>query len=935
MENPAESASKRPWSSRLQSSFGGNRTSPQQPQGVGDGSRGRSPSLRRVGEIFRKFIAPTTTSSAAGTATQRPHISLSQELNKGGAQPETPATPTHKREYRPRSRSHSVEQFLRRLLPSPAAAKARRPDLYQSQAAAAISSNAGAAGPHGGLDTQRESGRQEEAPRGRAERRVHPSNLPPHDIGSKNSRYNAKTAASSATAAERSPPCTRQPGQKAASAWGGPCSPPSECKYSDDATPRSAKQQDPSGTFNSSSSPYFSESGGMFKRQASQCDGEASSPEAAQHFGFGNDDGERGRKSSSSRKRSSSRRPDTSRAQHSKSAPSSPPSAADESTSNTSWEAGANGNAPHASERTAEEETNSGPSSGSSPRSPEADDVLMVETRTTQITTITTMITAQPEAGKSTIFRRSAECTVDELQQHWRFGNNNSGSSSSSSSSASCQGPETSNDPVDEVDLNEENAFRQQQQHQQQPGGDAPAEVSQSASTAESCDGTPLATPEWDAEDVSVQHQQQQEAAAQHQQQQEWHREQHEGTQDNEFEVPIDFGYTCFQQPQVTEDFHAIPDSGRLNWQQRQEQLQLPQNQQQQPLQLYEQQPLQFLTQDEQECGYAFVPSPASPWMQPVIASPQQQAFHPLPQQQQQGGIISPCYIRETVRQQADQRCELSELSEEYVQEKPGAPQQQQQLHHEQQCLEPQPAEFSAEALQREVLLQQQLLQYQQDLLHNQRQQHLWQQQQQQLKAPRVRPFSYNAAAVMPGVFAVPPDPLLVTIRPRASRPPAAESAVPTASSDAAAVVAFPVDRVDEIPSASVCSVRAASAESQCEQGPQVVREQKQQQRKPQEQQPVLVPCVAGRRGASSSRPPKRVSWAGAEVLVEGRGRSATAAPHTSLSLPLKGEQEAADACLSPATASTTGGTPPGSRGLSPCDPLPSLYVPICHTRHL
>ncbi|KAL8448074.1 hypothetical protein Emed_004073 [Eimeria media] len=933
MENPAESASRRPWSSRLQSSFGGNRTSPQQPQTAADGCRGRSPSLRRVGEIFRKFIAPTTPSSAAGAAPQPPHIPISQQLKEEAPERETPATPTHKREYRPRSRSHSVEQFLRRLLPSPAAAKARRPDLFQSQAAAATSSTAGAAADSSaGVETQRESGRQEEAPRGRAERRGHPSNLPPQDIGSKNSRYTAKSAAPSATAAERSPPCPRQPGQKAASAWGGSCTPPSYCKYTEGATPRSAEQQKPSATFNASSSPYFSECGATFRPQA----GEASSPKAAgQHFGFGNDEGERGRKSSSSRRRSSSRRPDTSRAQHNKSAPFSPPSAADESTSNTSWAAGANGSTPHASERTAEEETNSGPSGDSSPGSPEADDVLMVETRTTQITTITTMITAQPEAGKSTIFRRSAECTVDELQQHWRFGPNNSGSSSSSSSSsASCQGQEASNG-----DLNGENAFRQHQQQQpQQPGGDAPAEVSQSASTAESCDATPLASPDWDAEDVGVQQQQQQEAAAQHQQQQEWHREQHEGMQDSGFGVPMEFGYTCFQQPQATEDFHGVTDSGRVNWQQQHEQLPLPQTQQQQPIQVYGQQPLQFLTREEQECGYAFVPSPASPWMQPLIASPQQQTFHPPPQQQH----ISPSYIQESVRQQADQRSELLELSEGHVQEQLETPhQQQQQLQHEQQCLEPQPAASSTEALQREVLLQQQLLQYQQDLLHNQRQQQLWQQQQQQLKAPRVRPFSYNAAAVMPGVFAVPPDPLLVTIRPRASRLPAAEAAAPTAASAAAAVVPPPVSQEEEIPSASVCTVRAASAEPHSQQEPQLdihqkqQQEQQQQQQKRQEQHPVLVPCVAGRRGASSSRPPKRVSWAGAEVFVEGRGRSAAAAPHASLSLPLKGEQEAADACLSPATASTTGGTPPGSRSLSPCDPLPSLYVPMCHARHL
>ncbi|KAL8274351.1 hypothetical protein Esti_001673 [Eimeria stiedai] len=892
MENPSESASKRPWSSRLQSSFGGNRASPQQqPQGTEGGSRGRSPSLRRVGEIFRKFIAPTTNSHAAGAAT-----------------------------------------------PRPPAARARRADPFQSQAAA-TSSTIGAASPPGGVDTKRESGRQEEAPRGRAESRVYPSNLPPHDIGNKSSRYISKAAASSATAAEPSPPCPRQPGEKAASAWEGSCSSPSYFKYNKDATPRSAKQQEPSGTFNASSSPYFPESGGPFRPQSSQCNGKSSSPKPAHHFGLGSDGNERERKSSSSRRRSSSRRPDTSRAQHSKSKPSSPPFTADESTSYNSRAAAASGNAPHASERTADEETNSGPSSSGSPRSPEADDVLMVETRTTQITTITTMITAQPEAGKSTIFRRSAECTVDELQQHWRFGANNSGSSSSSSSSASCQGQEASTDPVEEVDLNEENAFRQQQQQQQQPGGDAPAEVSQSASTTESCDATPLATPEMDAEDLVVHHQQKQEAAAQHQQQQEWQREQHEGMRDSGFEVPREFGYMCIQQPQEPEDFQAVLQSGQLNWQLRQEQLLLLQNQQQEPVQLYEQQSLQFLTRDEAECDYAYVPSSASPWMQPLEASAQQQTFHPPPQQQQQGGIISPCYIPDTARQQVDTRSELLELSEEYVQEQPGVPQQQrQQLQHEQQGLEPQPAASSAEALQREVLLQQRLLQYQQDLLHNQRQQQLWQQQQQQLKAPRVRPFSYNAAAVMPDVFAVPPDPLLVTIRPRASRPAAAESAIHTVSSAAAAAVPSPVSQVEELPSASAWTVRAASVEEpHRQQEPQKEREPKHQQpqQKQQEQQPVLVPCVAGRRGASSSRPPKRVSWAGAEVLVEGRGRSAVAASQASLPLPLKGQQDAADACLSPATASTTGGTPPGSGDLSPCNPLPSLNVPMRHARHL
>ncbi|XP_026190670.1 uncharacterized protein LOC34619640 [Cyclospora cayetanensis] len=851
MESSRDSAVKHGWGTRLYTTLSADRScTPKHPEGDEEqppqqesrqGSRGRSPSLRRVGDIFRKIMGPSSSPQKAASVSACPH-----ESHPSTAAATVPSFPlAHASEHageeraaRPQGRSRSVEQFLRRLLSSSAAVKAhRRQESANASSAAFESSNMNRG------DRQREQCQKvkQATPRGRSQQRWGLGGKP---TGCVDSGVQARPTTKNAAVPEnRGGACNDRAGRGQLSA---------------SALPHQSLGPKPTSNHSNRHQECTGDEAPVFQQHSARRKGSTCMPVAleSESFAFAGASGKPedkacGRSSSNRRKGRSGR---ISRARRHSSVETPRQSAISEEEPSFG---GGSSDGLRADENkdfglgAAASTDASASNTGSSPkRGPSTEEVMVVERITTQITTITT-ITAQPEAGVNRVVRSSAECTVDELQQHWSFGSSSSSKACTTTCPESVDISEQIVPKVEELDYTEAETDKLEQQHDKQPEVSLPESPTISTIAHET---STLASPQVDKREIE------QPPQVSHEQQ----------DQQKESSPTTDYvgDFSALQQKNA--DSASIPI----------------------PLDAPDQRPMPPTLQQLMQPPHPNVPCMQQHMLQGDAPA---QCVGPCVEGNSVYSFVAPSllpsFLPVTQPPQVDGSSQPFLFPTEFLIQQQHASQFpfgiEEEMRHQQ---ETQQLLMSTEVLQQQLQHQQQLLLYQQQLLETQKHQ-LWQQQQ-QLKAPRVKPFSYNVSAVPAGVFAGPPDPLLRTMRPTVSR---------------IAASAAPQDDT------------APEGETPLASGAAATRDQLQQPSGSQQ----MAPRVAGRNG--NSRPPKRVSWAGSESAAEPRDLLSGFAHR----LPLRHEEEqqdkAEEAWLSPATESTTG-TPRTEAGFSPCMSQPSLY---------
>ncbi|OEH76613.1 hypothetical protein cyc_02851 [Cyclospora cayetanensis] len=510
MESSRDSAVKHGWGTRLYTTLSADRScTPKHPEGDEEqppqqesrqGSRGRSPSLRRVGDIFRKIMGPSSSPQKAASVSACPH-----ESHPSTAAATVPSFPlAHASEHageeraaRPQGRSRSVEQFLRRLLSSSAAVKAhRRQESANASSAAFESSNMNRG------DRQREQCQKvkQATPRGRSQQRWGLGGKP---TGCVDSGVQARPTTKNAAVPEnRGGACNDRAGRGQLSA---------------SALPHQSLGPKPTSNHSNRHQECTGDEAPVFQQHSARRKGSTCMPVAleSESFAFAGASGKPedkacGRSSSNRRKGRSGR---ISRARRHSSVETPRQSAISEEEPSFG---GGSSDGLRADENkdfglgAAASTDASASNTGSSPkRGPSTEEVMVVERITTQITTITT-ITAQPEAGVNRVVRSSAECTVDELQQHWSFGSSSSSKACTTTCPESVDISEQIVPKVEELDYTEAETDKLEQQHDKQPEVSLPESPTISTIAHET---STLASPQVDKREIEqppqVSHEQQ------------------------------------------------------------------------------------------------------------------------------------------------------------------------------------------------------------------------------------------------------------------------------------------------------------------------------------------------------------------------------------------------------------------------------------------